>query len=235
MPSPGQPPARGVDGYASDHMVQLGRIVILNGVPRSGKTRIASAMYSSSDGAWHNIGVDSVLAATPVDKLPGIGLRPGGERPDLEELVQQGFLDLYDSVAALSEQGRNVVVDVGHHDSYTRPLETLRSAALRLEGYPAWLVGVRCPLDIIMQRRDADEGSDYLGTPKSGVIPEPVRRWQIEVHQPGTYDFEVDTSVMSPNECAAGILEHLDAHPPSALRSISSVPHSVLGSMDKDN
>ncbi|MEN8237933.1 MAG: chloramphenicol phosphotransferase, partial [Actinomycetota bacterium] len=127
-------------------MVKLGRIVILNGAPRSGKSSIARAMCSSSDGTWHNIGVDSVLTETPIEKLPGIGLRPGGERPDLEDFVQQGFIDLYDSIAELSGHGQDVVVDVGHHEAYTRPLRTLRSAARRLEGYPAWLVGVRCPL-----------------------------------------------------------------------------------------
>jgi len=167
--------------------------------------------------------VDSVLATTPAERLPGIGLRPGGERPDLESFVRQGFIDLYDSVAALSEQGKNVVVDVGHHDSYTRSLGTLRADARRLDGYPAWLIGVRCPLDVIMERRDADAGDTYVGTSNYGQIPEPVRRWQTEVHHPGIYDTDVDTSVLTPDECAREILSRLDGdRPPSALHRLAA-------------
>ncbi|MEN8182813.1 MAG: chloramphenicol phosphotransferase, partial [Myxococcota bacterium] len=147
--------------------------------------------------------------------------RPGGERPDLEDFVQQGFIDLYDSVAESSGHGQDVVVDVGHHEAYTRPLGTLRSAARHLEGYPAWLVGVRCPLDVIMERRDAKEGSTYLGTSARGEIPEPVRRWQIEAHRPGIYDFEVDASVLSPSECGNAILEFIHDNQPSALQRIA--------------
>jgi chloramphenicol 3-O phosphotransferase len=208
-------------------MAKLGRIVILNGAPRSGKSSIANAMCSSSDGVWRNIGVDSVLATTPADRLPGIGLRPGGERPDLEDFIRQTFIDLYDSVVAISEQGEHVVVDIGHHDSYTRPLGTLRSAARRLDRYPAWLIGVRCPLDVIMQRRDTDGGDTYLGTSSYGEIPEPIRRWQIEVHRPGIYDLEVDTSISTPDKCAREILCHLDGdHPPSALHRVAAAQTS---------
>ncbi|NIA26010.1 MAG: chloramphenicol phosphotransferase [Gammaproteobacteria bacterium] len=204
-------------------MVKLGRIVILNGAPRSGKSSIANTMCSISGGAWQSIGVDSVLTTTPAEKLPGIGLRPGGERPDLEDFVRQAFIDLYDSVAAFSEQGENVVVDVGHHDSYTRSLGTLRSAARRLDRYPAWLIGVRCPLNVIMQRRDADGGDTYLGTSNYGEIPEPVRRWQTEVHRPGIYDMEMDTSVLTPDECAREILDRLEGdRPPSAMHRLAA-------------
>ena len=65
----------------------LGRIVVLNGVPRSGKSSIVAAIQARFDGAWMNIGLDRFKAMTPDRFQPGIGLRPGGERPDLEPLV----------------------------------------------------------------------------------------------------------------------------------------------------
>jgi chloramphenicol 3-O-phosphotransferase len=34
-----------------------------------------------------NMGVDRFMQMTPARYQPGIGLRPGGERPDLEPLV----------------------------------------------------------------------------------------------------------------------------------------------------
>lgn len=64
-----------------------GQIIILNGAPRSGKTSIARAVQERFDGVWINLGVDVYEQATPARYRPGIGLRPGGERPGLEALV----------------------------------------------------------------------------------------------------------------------------------------------------
>lgn len=162
------------------------------------------------------------MRATPPELLPGIGLRPGGERPDLEPSVVAGFATLYDSVAAHSREGSNVVVDVGHHDSYSRPLGILRASAERLRGLPAWLVGVRCPLETVLERR-AESG--YLATSTTGEAPEPILRWQAEVHRPGIYDLEVDTAVLDPAAAAAVILQHVESGPPpSAFTRILAGP-----------
>jgi chloramphenicol 3-O phosphotransferase len=40
-----------------------------------------------------------------------------------------------------------------------------------------------------------------------------VLRWQNAVHLPGIYDLEVDTSRLSPDECAAAIRRRLEAGP----------------------
>jgi chloramphenicol 3-O phosphotransferase len=62
-----------------------------------------------------------------------------------------------------------------------------------------------------MQRRQAtgwDPGWS-VGMP----IPAPVRRWQEAVHIPGIYDMEVDTSLLSPEQCAAAIYRRLENGP----------------------
>lgn len=64
-----------------------GQIVILNGTPRSGKSSIAAAIQNTFEGVWMNLGVDWFKQMTPNRYQPGIGLRPGGERPDLEPLT----------------------------------------------------------------------------------------------------------------------------------------------------
>src|SRR5689334_3300849 len=102
-----------------------GRIVILNGTPRSGKSSIARALQARPGGAWMNIGVDTIMAATPERFLPGIGLRPGGERPDLEAFVRQSYAALFRSIAAHAATGLDVVSDLGLHDAYSRPLGIL--------------------------------------------------------------------------------------------------------------
>jgi len=181
-----------------------GQIVVLNGAPRAGKSSIVAVIQDSFDGLWVNLGVDLFMRATPDRYQPGIGLRPGGERTDLEAAIAALYSSLYDAIAAHSRNGVNVVVDVGHHDAYSKPLGVLTDAARRLDGLPVLFVGVRCPMEVIMQRRGQE------GLP----VPTPVQRWQDEVHKPGIYDLEVDTSVLSPERCAELIAARLREGPP---------------------
>lgn len=184
-----------------------GRIVILNGVPRSGKSSIVAALQQT--GPWINLGVDVYAKAMPSQLLPGIGLRPGGERPDLEPMLPTLFAALYDSIAAHARLGLDVVADFGHHDAYSTPLGMLPDCARRLAGLPVLFVGVRCPIEVVMARRNADPGGFYAKS-DDGSVPEPVQRWQDAVHHPGIYDLEVDSAQLSPEQCAAAILTLLD-------------------------
>jgi chloramphenicol 3-O phosphotransferase len=188
-----------------------GRIVILNGAPRSGKSSIAGAIQTDLDGVWMNLGVDVFARhVTPSRYQPGIGLRPGRERPDLEAFVVASYAAMYDSVAAHSRLGLNVVDDVGHHDAYSRPRFTLFDAARRLHGLSVVIVGVRCPLDEIMRRRSASPDHRYVVGTEDDPVPPPVLQWQREVHHPGIYDLEVDTSLLRPAECAEVIRHFLN-------------------------
>jgi len=199
-----------------------GRIVILNGTPRAGKSSIARAIMARLPGRWVNLGVDRMNAALPKELLPGIGLRPGGERPDLEPAVVQLYAELYDEIAERAATGDDVAVDVGHHDSYSQPLGILANSARRLSGLPVLFVGVRCPIEVIMARRNADpQAGFYVG---GDGVPAPVQRWQEAVHQPGIYDLELDSSVLTPEQCAAAIAAALAApvHP-SAFERLSGV------------
>ena len=72
-----------------------GTVIVLNGTPRSGKSTVARALQRSSDGIWINLGVDVFADVIPEALRPGIGLRPGGERPDLEDAVVALFDALY--------------------------------------------------------------------------------------------------------------------------------------------
>ena len=199
-----------------------GKIVVLNGAPRSGKSSIVAVIQDTFDGVWMNLGVDGFMRMTPDRYMPGMGLRPGGERQDLEPLVQTLYRALYESIAAHSRLGLNVVVDVGHHDSYAVPRGILPECARRLSGLPVLFVGVRCPLETIMERRRNTGWA--TGSPPEAPVPKPVRLWQREVHIPGTYDLEVDTSVLSPEACAAAIRQRLDhGPPPSAFQRIAAM------------
>src|SRR5919112_1834559 len=143
-------------GKRGDSLAQTcapGQIIILNGTPRSGKSSIVDVIQDTFDGVWMNLGVDRFMQMTPARYLPGMGLRPGGERPDLEPLVAALYRAMYQSIAAHSRLGLNVVVDVGHHDAYAKPRGILPDCARRLSGLPVLFVGIRCPLETIMVRR----------------------------------------------------------------------------------
>ena len=200
-----------------------GQIVILNGAPRSGKSSIVNVIQETFDGPWMNLGVDVfVREVTPERYRPGMGLRPGEESHALAPLVPVFYAALYDSIAAHSRSGLNVVVDVGHYDP-----KILTDSARRLSGLPVLFVGVRCPIDVIMQRRNAGQlgrEGEYAVASETEPIPRPVERWQHEVHVPGIYDIEVDTSRQSPAECAAVIRRRLDDGPaPSAFRRLAEI------------
>jgi chloramphenicol 3-O phosphotransferase len=198
-----------------------GQIVILNGTPRSGKSSIAAVIQNTFAGVWMNLGVDQFMKMTPDRFQPGIGLRPGGERPDLEPLIVILYRAMYEAIATHSRLGLNVVVDVGHHDAYSVPRGILPRCARQVHGLPVLFVGVRCPLPVIMERRLATWG---VGTAADGSVPEPVRRWQEAVHIPSVYDLEVDTSILSPEVCASLIRQRLaQAPPPSAFQRLAAM------------
>ncbi|GAC1398377.1 MAG: chloramphenicol phosphotransferase CPT family protein [Chloroflexota bacterium] len=198
-----------------------GQIIILNGAPRSGKSSIATVIQDTFAGVWMNLGVDRFMPMVPARYQPGIGLRPGGERPDLEPLIVLLYHAMYESIAAHSRLGLNVVVDAGHHDAYARPRGILPACAQQLSDLPVLFVGVRCPLEVVMDRRRATWGT---GRADNGAVPQPVRLWQQAVHVPGLYDLEVDTSVLSAEECAAVIRRRLaEGPPPSAFPRLAAM------------
>jgi chloramphenicol 3-O phosphotransferase len=192
-----------------------GTIVILNGVPRAGKTSIAAVIQETFDGTWVNLGVDVAREATPPRYQPGIGLRPGEPDHPAAAVVPLLYVAWYDGIAAHSRSGLNVVADFGHYEA-----GILADCARRLDGLPAYFVGVRCPIDVIMERRTASPPGAYAVGSSEEPVPAPVQRWQDQVHALGVYDLEVDTSVLTPEECAAAIRERLTS-PPTALRKVS--------------
>jgi chloramphenicol 3-O phosphotransferase len=194
--------------------------VILNGAPRSGKTSIAHALQECGPGVWVNLGVDASTGSLPERFHPGIGLRPGGERPDLEDLAVSLYAALWDSVAAHARQGVNVVVDVGLHEAYSTPRHIARDAATRLEGLPVLVVGLHCPIEVIWRRRHDSWGQSLQLADAQTVAA--VERWQSAVHAQLSYDLELDTSERSPTRCAEAIVARL-AGPPGACLAAAGI------------
>lgn len=204
-----------------------GRIVILNGAPRAGKSSIAAAIRQSIPGQWVTLGVDLQSEhVIPADLRPGIGLRPGGERPDLEPTVERLFRALYRSIHAYAQEGFDVVADVGHHDEYATIAGILPKCARLLAGLDVLFVGVFAPLETILARRAIDQPGregQYLKA-DDGEIPAAILRWQDGVHAHGIYDLTLDTETLTPSDCAARIARALAEHSrPTAFERLAAV------------
>ena len=145
--------------------------------------------------------------ATPPRYQPGIGLRPGYSDHAAAATRPALYAGWYESIAAESRAGLNVAAEFGHHDA-----AILADCARRLDGLPALFVGVRCPIDVILERRA------LTGKP---VDPEPVQLWQERVHAPGSTTSRSTPRCSAPGECAAAIRRRLDDRAPPTASSSS--------------
>jgi chloramphenicol 3-O phosphotransferase len=74
-------------------------------------------------------GVDVARAMTPDRYQPGVGLRPGEPTHPAARYIALFFAAWYDSIAAHSRLGVNVVAEFGHHDA-----QILSDCARRVAG-----------------------------------------------------------------------------------------------------
>jgi chloramphenicol 3-O phosphotransferase len=114
---------------------------------------------------------------------------------------------MYRAVAALSQEGLDVILDDVIYDP--RVLET---AVETLPAEGVFFVGIRCPLEIA-ERREQARGDRARGG---------ARAFYHLVHAHGIYDLEVDSAQYSPFECAMQVKEGLRGRPkPSAFSRLS--------------
>jgi chloramphenicol 3-O phosphotransferase len=190
-------------------------LVCLVGVPRSGKSSAALALQRKDARSWLILGVDHAMAALPESLKPGIGLRPGGERPDFEPIVEQLYRAHFRSVRGYVQLGFHVLVDLSLHNRYASELRPTRILYQELAEVQPYLVRLRCDATALMQRRvESGYNADWDITQP---IPEPVVGWQLALDEIGPFDLELDTTVCRPDECALEILRLVDRSKPRAI------------------
>ncbi|WP_438874678.1 phosphotransferase-like protein, partial [Virgibacillus salexigens] len=91
------------------------------------------------------------------------------------------------SIRVHSTLGLNVVVEVGHHYSYSTSVELLPICANIIKELPVLLVGIYCPIDTIMERGINTWQNKYE---EDGTIPPNVKLWQEPVHKVGIYELQ---------------------------------------------
>lgn len=116
------------------------------------------------------------------------------------------FSGMHHAIAAAASRGNNILAD----HVFVEKAWADECANLFAE-MNAYLIGVKCPLEVVEQR-EADRKDRTLGQ----------ARLQYDViHKYVTYDLEVDTSLLSAEECAEKVIEILKS-PPVAFKKLKT-------------
>ena len=185
-----------------------GRIILINGASSSGKTTVLRALRAALPELWLEMGIDRFAYSLP-DRVTGEltwqllfrYVRPAG-RPDgpfriaTTALGHRFISGMHAAVAAVAASGLNVMVD-----HVVLEPEWVVEMDRRWGTFDVVRVGVRCPLEVIVERERARRDRT-IGQAEAQF--DAVHRWM-------AYDVEVDPSVLTPGEAAARILTALEA------------------------
>ncbi|CDX23545.1 Chloramphenicol phosphotransferase family protein [Mesorhizobium plurifarium] len=174
------------------------KIILLNGVGSAGKSSIAKALQEMTAEPYLHVEMDAFLGMLPEalqENMPGFAYKTSWEDGKPSVTIEAGAVGrramqgMRHAIAAMARQGNNLVVDdVMLDGGMAQYLELLSDFAV-------FSVGVLAPLDVL----EAREGA------RADRLPG-LARWQFErVHKGVVYDLEVDTSALSPLECAERI------------------------------
>jgi chloramphenicol 3-O phosphotransferase len=171
--------------------MEYGKIILISGTSSSGKSSLAKGLQKSLAEPFLHLQLDSYIEMLP--------------RTDDWEMFQRMIRGLNRSVAVMSEEGNNLIVDHVLVDNAW----LIQLLDLLQERYVLF-VGLHCPLDEL-ERRERERDARRQG----------FARQQFErIHQGKVYDLELDTSVLSPEECVRQVVESYVGKPPEAFEKM---------------
>jgi chloramphenicol 3-O phosphotransferase len=176
------------------------RIALLNGVGSAGKSSIAKALQTITTEPFLHVQMDAFLDMLPEalqNHADGFSFETVLEDGKPSVVISSGPISartmrgMRHAIAAMAEQGNNLIVDdVVFNDEIAEYRELL-------SGFDLHLVGVMAPLEVL-EAREAARADRLPG----------LARWQYpRVHKDMNYDLEVDSSRLTPLECARRIRE----------------------------
>ena len=171
-----------------------GTIIFLNGTSSSGKTSIAKNFQNSAKELWLWMALDSFLGMFPSDL--------NRELPPFAQLSRNFYL----TAAVWARGGYNVIIDTVYDSG-----NCVSNSIDALSKFRVYSIGVHCPLEKLAER-ERIRGDREIGIAQSQLD---------RVHKYCSYDLELDTSVLSPAECAVKIHALLNAlSNPSAFKRV---------------
>jgi len=173
------------------------RVIVLNGISSAGKTTLAQALQNLLPDTWLTFGVDTLISAMPLrlDGAPeGLLIHPGGAvttGPAWRAMEDDWRL----GIGAMARAGVRIILD----EVLFRGGADQRSWNDAFGDIGVLWVGVRIDPALAAERELA-RGDRVIGlAEKQASI----------VHAGMAYDLEVDTGLLSPDECACRIAERV--------------------------
>ena len=168
--------------------MEKGRIIYLNGVTSSGKTSIVEALQARRDVFFYVVANDLFQEMIGEEYL----------QEDYWKYLGEVIIMMYHTAKLFSDMGKNVIIDsiLVEREGIAPHYERMKEI---LQDNPLDIVEVYCPLDICRQR-NTDRGDRYesQSDEQAELMSKDIR-----------YSMRVDTSLLSPAECADKILREL--------------------------
>lgn len=173
-------------------------VIILNGGSSSGKTTTAKCLQNSLSTSWLRFSIDDLVDAMPDAMLnadSGItiqddgAVRPGSEFRTLESAWMYG-------IAEMVRRGAKVIID----DVFLGGIDSRNRWEAALEGLCVLWVGVFCTPAVASARES------YRGDRTAGM----AALQATAVHVGMDYDITVDTTEMSPEDCARIVAQSIN-------------------------
>lgn len=184
-----------------------GQIIVLNGASSAGKTTIARQLLPLIGADCIYTGLDDILARVQPFGAEDSSALQRSFRIMLFNLTDgrlRLFKRLHRAVVAHAIAGRNVIVETAYMD--TRALQDAAVCFAPLDGL---FVGVKPPLSV-SEHWEAQRGDRPRGH---------ARKHYDLIHAHGIYDLILDPSQVTPEVCAATILQRLE-QPRDAFRQL---------------
>jgi chloramphenicol 3-O phosphotransferase len=196
----------------------MNKIVFLNGASSSGKTSIVKAIQHESHDLWLSFGVDTFIEMIPWAKQePYLKfISKENEHGSLTH-VESGpegrklFSVMPQFAEMLALQGNNLIIDEVLFDK-----DSLKAYVQQLKAHKVYYIGIFCDLQV-MQEREILRRDRCIGLSNDQ---------DARVHQGllSSYDYQVDTTTISPFETARLILKFIDdTTEPKAFQNLRSI------------
>ncbi len=171
--------------------MEHGKIILISGTSSSGKSTLAKGLQKSLADPFLHVQLDSYIEMLP--------------RTDDWEMFQRMVRGLNRSVAVMAEESNNLIVDHVLIDNawLEQLIELLR------ERYVLF-VGLHCPLEEL-ERRESERDARR----------QDFARQQFDnIHAGKIYDLNLDTSVLSAEECVERVLDFYNRNEPQAFEEM---------------
>lgn len=181
-------------------------IILLSGTSCSGKTSVTRALQKHLPEPYLHIGLDYFEAMQPARDGKRIHILYG-QRTFSEDYADRGpdlIPVVHQCIRAFADAGANAVVE---HIFFKR--RWLKDAVEKLSDAEVMFVGVQCALPTLAQRERERRGNNA----DLGQAEEHFQRLA-PLNQLDPYDFTIDTSTMTPDECALAIRARLEEGSP---------------------